>query len=86
MTAQTTIAIAKSPVPGTWVKTVSLVEFYDDFRNTKHYALFEGCAGRARFFIGRNAFARGMRAYRAKIARLGLVTFRNAAGPVAQVA
>ena len=85
MTTQTTIAIAKSPDPGTWAKTISLVEFADDFRGTR-YAVFVGCAGRARFFEGRNAFARGMRAYQAKIARLGYVTFRNAAGPVAQPA
>lgn len=82
MTKQTTIALAKSPDPGVWAKTISLVEFCDDFRNDSHYALFEGCAGRARFFTGRNAFARGMRAYQAKISRLGFVTIRNAAGPV----
>jgi len=85
MSTQTTIAIAKNPDPGAWAKTISLVEFAADFRGTS-YGLFVGCAGRARFFTGRNAFARGMRAYQAKIARLGYVTFRNAAGPVAQAA
>lgn len=86
MTQQTTIALAKSPDPGVWAKTIRLVEFCDEFRNESDYALFVGCAGRARFFTGRNAFARGMKAYQAKIARLGYVTIRTAAGPVAQAA